>query len=156
LTAEAEKKLKPIPETEREELIKSRLGQGRFRRDLLKVRDRCYVTGLASVGFLRASHIKPWSESTNAERLDPHNGLLLSPNIDMLFDRALISFENDGRILIAADIPRNVVGAFGLEQSFRGEPFHANATKYLSFHRELHRRKLREAKLKRAANNAED
>ena len=79
-----------------------------------------------------------------------------TPNIDLLFDRALISLENDGRILISEDIPRNVFEAFGLERSFREKPFHPNATKYLSFHRHLHRRKLREAKLKRATNNAKD
>src|SRR5665811_1547849 len=76
--------------TEREELLKSRIGQGTFRQSLIKLRRKCYVTGIADERFLRASHIKPWRDSTNQERLDPYNGLLLSPIYDYLFDRAYI------------------------------------------------------------------
>jgi putative restriction endonuclease len=48
-----------------------------------------------------ASHIKPWCESTNEERLNGENGLLLTPSIDHLFDRGFISFEDNGELLIS-------------------------------------------------------
>lgn len=62
---------------------------------------RCAVTGVDNVDWLIASHIKPWRESTNAERVDPHNSLLLTPNYDKLFDKGVISFSpDDGRIIL--------------------------------------------------------
>src|SRR6266446_6519764 len=50
---------------------------------------------------LIASHCKPWRDSTNEERLDGENGLLLTPSIDHLFDRGFIGFENDGNLVIS-------------------------------------------------------
>ncbi|WP_338880761.1 HNH endonuclease [Achromobacter veterisilvae] len=87
--------------TEKVELIKARIGQGVFRQKLLLYWTRCAVTGYQDPGMLVASHIKPWSKSSNAERLDPFNGLILVPNLDRAFDRGLISFENNGRLLIS-------------------------------------------------------
>jgi HNH endonuclease len=62
-------------------LVESRLGQGRFRQDLLSLWSRqCAVTGLGVAELLRASHIKPWRSSDNVERLDQYNGVLLAPH----------------------------------------------------------------------------
>ena len=80
--------------TERDALIRSRIGQGRFRYDLLEMWEgRCCITGLDIDALLRASHIKPWRDSNNAERLDPYNGLLLSPGYDAAFDKGLITLR---------------------------------------------------------------
>ncbi len=57
-----------LPETERESVIKARIGQGVFRKQLLEMWDGCAVTGVKLPDLLRASHIKPWRYSTNAER----------------------------------------------------------------------------------------
>ena len=71
--------------TEKHEFLAKRIGQARFRKMVLaKCGDRCVITG-ATV-FLTAGHIKPWSESTDEERLDPNNGLALSPVYDKAFD----------------------------------------------------------------------
>ena len=51
--------------------------------------------------MLVASHIKPWSSSSNVERLDPFNGLILTPNLDRAFDRGFITFDEDGAILVS-------------------------------------------------------
>ena len=75
-----------IPETMKEQLLKSRQGQGKFRTELGKMENKCRITQVDDPDYLTACHIKPWSKSTNQERLDGNNGLLLSPHIHHLFD----------------------------------------------------------------------
>ncbi|WP_148359062.1 HNH endonuclease [Peribacillus simplex] len=87
--------------TEKEQIIKSRIGQSAFKKALLTVEKRCRLCGVSDERFLVASHIKPWSQSSNHERMDVNNGLLLCPNHDALFDKGYISFESDGTILIS-------------------------------------------------------
>ena len=86
--------------TEKEQLVRARRGQGKFRENVQKHERACRLTGINDARFLIASHIKPWRSSSNAERLDGENGLLLSPNVDFLFDRGFISFADDCRLLI--------------------------------------------------------
>jgi hypothetical protein len=85
-----------------EQLIFARLGQGKFRKALIKEQPTCYVTKFADDRLLVASHIKPWRESSDEERLDPKNGLLLVPQLDRAFDLGMISFSKDGKILISS------------------------------------------------------
>jgi hypothetical protein len=93
-------------ETSRMALIDARLGQGRFRADLIeRWKGACAVTRCALRDVLRASHIKPWKNSSNKERLDSANGFLLSANIDVLFDSGLVTFEDGGRMLVSKLIP---------------------------------------------------
>ncbi len=100
--------------TTREALIDARLGQGKFRQDLIKrFGGACAVTGCSFLPLLRASHIKPWRECTNAERLDPDNGLLLTANLDALFDRGLISFSEKGTLISSKKLPREVLAHLG-------------------------------------------
>ena len=89
-----------LTETEKEYIQKARRGQGQFRMLLLDAYGAtCPVVGITNVELLIASHIKPWNVCTNQERLDPENGILLSALIDRLFDRGLITFYDDGKIL---------------------------------------------------------
>lgn len=62
---------------------------------------KCALCGVTDQRVLIGSHIKPWSSSTNEERLDVNNGLLLCPNHDALFDKHLISFDIQGKIVIS-------------------------------------------------------
>lgn len=85
--------------TERAYLAKARIGQGRFRADVIDGwghGEVCVITGTAVPEMLVASHIKPWRKSSNGERLDWMNGLLLVANADRLFDRHLLSFSRRG------------------------------------------------------------
>lgn len=94
-----------LPDTEKKQLIKTRLGQGQFRQNVIKQwKEACAVTGCNETSILIASHIKPWKVCDNQERLDPYNGLLLSPNVDKLFDMGLISFADNGDIIIWDEI----------------------------------------------------
>lgn len=89
-------------ETERKGLVTSRVGQGAYRKRIIhRWEYKCAVTGFDKLNVLIASHILPWADSDNNQRLDVHNGILLSPTYDALFDRHLISFENTGKIILS-------------------------------------------------------
>jgi hypothetical protein len=88
-----------LTETEKAYIQKARIGQGQFRKLLLEAfRSTCPILGISNPDLLVASHIKPWTACTNHERLDPKNGILLSPLFDKLFDRGLITFAPDSTI----------------------------------------------------------
>lgn len=90
-----------LSQTEKDAMLKIRVGQGWFRQALIKRWGSCAVTQCKDHSMLIASHIKPWSHcTTRAERLSPDNGLLLSPNLDKAFDQGLISFGDNFKILL--------------------------------------------------------
>jgi predicted restriction endonuclease len=60
---------------------------------------RCALTGITEPVLLRASHIVPWADCNDEQRLDVHNGLLLSAFWDAAFDKGLVSFDDNGRPL---------------------------------------------------------
>lgn len=96
---EFEAKIKDLPTTtEAERLVVQRIGQNIFRDRLMDYwQCRCPLTGITDKALLRASHIVPWKDCTSdAERLDVHNGLLLSALWDAAFDRGLVTFNDDG------------------------------------------------------------
>ena len=88
----------------KEQIIQARIGQGYFRDALLRDMPSCPITGIDNPILLIASHIKPWKYANNRERVDPKNGLSLTPTYDKLFDLGLISFENDGTLLISRSL----------------------------------------------------
>jgi len=124
------------PETEKEQLVKARRGQGVFRSRVESVERGCRITGLRLKEHLRASHIKPWRVSTNLERLDGNNGLLLAPHIDYLFDRGFLSFDDKGRILISNLLDRSVLAAWGIDQNANVGRFAAEQLVYLAYHQD--------------------
>lgn len=88
--------------TEKDALVKVRIGQGYFKDKLLmKYHSKCALCGLACKELLVASHIRPWAEAADNERLDVNNGLLLCVTHDALFDKHLISFDQEGHIFIS-------------------------------------------------------
>jgi hypothetical protein len=124
-----------IAETEKERLIAARIGQGDFRKALIDEWHACSVTGCSNHSLLRASHIKPWRDSTNEERLDPKNGLLLTPNLDAAFDRYLITFSENGMILISKHISVEDQRVLGIKPDMR-IPLCLDRKKYLAHHRQ--------------------
>jgi HNH endonuclease len=112
-------------------LIDARLGQGKFREDLMRLWDSaCAVTGCTVPEVLRASHVKP----SNKERLDSQNGLLLGANLDALFDDGLISFEDNGEMLVSDHITAKDRRELGLGRKLRKVPSEL-LTGYLRYHR---------------------
>lgn len=126
----------PIAETTRAALVAARLGQGRYRRELLKRwNDACAVTGCTVQAALRASHCKPWRESSNEERLDPNNGLPLVATLDALFDAGLIAFDGEGEMHVSGVLTAADRGMLGLPMSLRWRPKPPQAA-YLAHHYE--------------------
>jgi len=127
-----------VQETTEKRLVEVRTKQKLFRERLIGVEKGCRLTGIEDLRFLRASHIKPWASSQDDERVDGQNGLLLAPHVDLLFDRGWISFENNGRLLVAQNLPFEVEAPLGLDL-MRGRSCGAFAQRqqsYLSFHRD--------------------
>lgn len=121
--------------TDRDEIRKSRIGQGKFRNELIQHWRVCAVTGLSAQSLLRASHIKPWRDSDNRERLDRFNGLLLAPHLDALFDAGLISFDDSGRILLSTRLSADDRRLLGVNDGFALRSVDQRHKKYLLFHR---------------------
>ncbi|MEZ4422312.1 MAG: HNH endonuclease [Gemmatimonadota bacterium] len=131
-----ESELAAIEETERREIVRARVGQGRFRADLLRVWGECAVTGVDRADLLRASHIKPWRFSSNRERMDRFNGLLLLPQYDHLFDRGYITFHDDGRLEPSPAITSVPADRLGVELRSRLRRVEDRHLPFLEYHRE--------------------
>ena len=134
-------RLRQVPNaTERDALTRARLGQGLFRQRVAEQEPVCRVTGLGRQEFLVASHIKPWRDSNNRERLSGANGLLLSPHVDKLFDRHWISFDGNGALLCEHEAAREALRCWGIEGANLIRPFSREQEGFLETHREALRR----------------
>lgn len=116
--------------------VETRLGQGKYRKDLIALWRKCAVTEFDRVDLLIASHIKPWIESNDSERTDPFNGLLLNPTLDKLFDRGYISFKDDGSLIISPLLGEQDISLLGITRSMKLYKVEAGCLPYLKFHRE--------------------
>lgn len=125
-----------ISETEKEAVVKSRIGQGSFRQRLVEFWHGCSVTNCQTQSLLIASHIRPWRKSDNKQRLDVYNGLLLIPNLDKLFDKGYISFDDKGIIILSDFLPLSEYRLLGVQQGMRLVHIETNHIPYLKFHRE--------------------
>lgn len=126
-----------ISETQRIQLSKARVGQGLFRKQVLLLDPTCRVTGVSDPRLLIASHIKPWRDSSNEERLNGNNGIMLSPHIDALFDAHLISFEDSGDMLVHPTLPDDVLIRWSLRRDTKINRFQPEQVKFLEHHRHL-------------------
>lgn len=124
--------------TEAERLVVQRIGQGIFRDRLLDYWEgRCAITGLAVPELLRASHIKPWADcTTDAERLDVFNGILLAPHLDAAFDRGFISLADDGIVIVSTNLADKDRKVLGLDQPMRAPILVEGHHQYLLWHRQ--------------------
>jgi hypothetical protein len=125
--------------TEAERLVVQRIGQDVFRAALMDYwGGRCPITGITDPALLRASHVVPWAECDDAQRLDVHNGLLLSALWDAAFDAGLVSFADDGTVLAGPVLSSAARIALGIDKARRllslRDAHHAN----LAAHRARH------------------
>ena len=122
--------------SERRQLLSARVGQGVFRDRVERTESGCRVTGILDRRYLRATHLKPWKDADDREKLDGFNGLLLAPHIQQLFDRGQISFADDGTLLISRHLNPYVRKAWGLEQPLAPRAFMPEQRVYLDYHRQ--------------------
>src|SRR5205809_3173044 len=121
--------------TFREQIVRARRGQGVFRANVLLREDSCRVTRVNEPRHLKASHIKPWRDATDAERLDGANGLLLSPHIDHLFDEGYITFSSSQELVIVPEVRDKLLDACGIYAGVRVGDFSREQNAFLECHR---------------------
>jgi hypothetical protein len=128
-----------IVETEKTAIIRARRGQGLFKERVMRIEDRCRVTGVSNPVHLIASHCKPWRDSTNEERLEGENGLLLTPSIDHLFDRGFIGFEGNGNLIVSPVAHGPSLERMGVatDRRINVGAFSAGQKRFLEFHRDM-------------------
>lgn len=122
-----------LSQTEKEAILKARIGQGRFRQNLIEYWGGCAVTGYENKEILIASHIKPWRDADNNERLDKFNGLLLLPNLDKLFDMGYMTFLPNGKAVYSERLSQNDKLLLGVKEGdalLRVDERHKNYLKY--------------------------
>ncbi|SDN62531.1 HNH endonuclease [Bacillus sp. OK048] len=124
-----------LDKTEKETIIKSRIGHSAFKKALLVIEKKCRICGVTDERFLVASHIKPWSESNNLERLDVNNGLLLCPNHDALFDKRYISFDETGQVMIKKSLDDTTKILLNINETMR-IGMNERQQNYMKWHRE--------------------
>lgn len=122
--------------TEREAIIKARVGQGLFRKKLIEYWQGCSISTFSHYDLLIASHIMPWKEANNRQRLDVFNGLLLLPNYDKLFDKGYISFQDNGRIIYSRYIDDSDRRLLNMDNSIHLVRLEDEHKKYLKYHRD--------------------
>jgi hypothetical protein len=139
-----------LEETQREALVQARRGQGIFRANVQSIEHACRVTRVERREHLVASHVKPWRDSSNDERLDGENGLLLTPTIDHLFDKGFISFENYGDLIISPVTDTISLLRMGIatDREINVGPFSEGQRRFLDYHRD---NVLRVAQLRKAS-----
>lgn len=121
--------------TERSGLVVSRVGQGAYRKSIInRWENQCAVTGFNDSRILIASHIHPWKDASNEERLDVSNGILLSPTYDALFDRHLITFDNNGKIILGESVKTSEFEKIGVTGKERISKLSADNIFYLNRH----------------------
>jgi len=138
-----------LADTVRQSVVQARRGQGKFRSNVEEVESACRLTGITNRSLLIASHIRPWRSCESAEqRLDGMNGLLLTPDADLLFDRGFITFENDGDIRVSPRFDQDDLRRLGLgdlawrqlgfsdaQVPWKSKEFSAGQRDYLAYHR---------------------
>ncbi|PYU29206.1 MAG: HNH endonuclease [Acidobacteria bacterium] len=127
-----------IPLTDREAIITARRRQGLFKQRVMAIERFCRITRVDNPTHLRASHCKPWRDSTNDERLNGENGLLLTPSIDHLFDRGFISFQEDGQLIISPVADASSLERMGVptRETVNVGAFSSGQRRFLEYHRD--------------------
>ncbi len=133
---EAYRPLADLDSTVREVTVQARVGQARFRQQLLdRWEYRCSVSGVRIPEILRASHIRRWSDANDRERLDPANGLLLAPQYDALFELRYISFSPEGQLLRARHLESQDLTRLGIQPTDHLRRLPSDTARYLDLHR---------------------
>lgn len=122
-------------ETEKQALVKIRLGHSKLRDEVIKNKYKCEICGLSYNKLLVASHIKPWSKSDDSEKLDFENILLLCSMHDALFDKGLISFDDNGKILISRELGEEEKALVNINEDSCIDINSQKQKDYLKYHR---------------------
>lgn len=131
--------INPKSDGEKEIIIKYRTQQSKFRKGLLNYYGECAVTGCKNERLLIASHIKAFSKCNHYEKYDMGNGLLLISNYDLLFDKYLITFNDEGYVIVSESISDYDLINLGVKKDARlnKNVLSERTIKYISCHRDI-------------------
>jgi hypothetical protein len=124
-----------IGPTTKSQLVKSRRGQGIFKSNVRLNEKACRITGITNIKHLIASHIKPWSESSDTEKLNGCNGLLLAPHVDHLFNNGMIGFSDAGDLIISPKLDKNILSSWKIDEVLNVGKFNEEQKEFLKYHR---------------------
>lgn len=135
--------LESLKGEEKQRYVKTRVNQNFFRAMILSnYEGKCAITRIDISQMLFASHIVPWSQNIE-NRLNPANGICLSAHFDTAFDKGLISFDNNYRLLLNPILKDNQLKAYYTNwfKQFEGVelklPYKAKpGLEFLKWHRE--------------------
>lgn len=119
---------------------RSAVWQGYFKKKLQRLwSNTCSITGYPEIkhknkSFLIAAHIKPYAKCSDKESFDEYNGLLLSPNMDKLFEHGMISIDNDGKIMLSSKLDITIINNMKLNE-IKKINVHEKNKIYLNYHR---------------------
>lgn len=135
-----EKEQQEIEELESEEekktLTRARVGQGKYREELLKLCPFCPITLVSDDRLLIASHIKPWAKSNDFEKTDPLNGFMLTPTFDFMFDRGFLSFTDDKKSILSPFLSKMTYSKIGIsDDKIFSHLLTEGREDYLEYHR---------------------
>ncbi len=136
VTIEDQKEYIETSEKYKEAVVKSRIGQGKYRKDLISYWQGCAVTGTKMHDMLIASHIKPWRDCNYEEAIDKFNGLLLIPTLDKAFDLGYISFDDNGIIMISKDLTDTEIQNLSISKESKITSLDERHNAYLKYHRD--------------------
>jgi hypothetical protein len=117
--------------------VKARRGQGLFKANVRLYESECRVTHVRSIKHLRASHIKPWKDSNDQEKIEGANGLLLAPHVDHLFDRGFISFSRQGGLLVSTQLSLDILDKWAISLPQSVGHFKPEQCEFLEYHQDV-------------------
>lgn len=123
-------------ETEKQALLKIRIGHSELRNRIFNHKKECEICGIKNNKLLIVSHIKPWSKSESCEKLDESNILLLCSMHDALFDKGLITFDDNGKILISSELDEEEQILVNIDADICIEISSERQKTFLKYHRE--------------------
>lgn len=132
-----QKEIENLQDTEEKKILtRARVGQGKYREELLKLCPFCPITLVSDDRLLIASHIKPWAKSNDFEKTDPLNGFMLTPTFDFMFDRGFLSFTDNKKSILSPFLSNMTYSKLGISdgKTFSHLPIEGREN-YLEFHR---------------------
>ena len=125
-----------VDKTEKIIMTRARIGQGKYREELLRLCPFCPITLVSDDRLLIASHIKPWAKSNDIEKIDPLNGFMLTPTFDFMFDRGFLSFTDDKKSILSPFLSKMTYSKLGISDDKIFSHLQTDGREnYLEYHR---------------------
>lgn len=125
-----------VDRTEKIIMTRARIGQGKYREELLRLCPFCPITLVSDDRILIASHIKPWAKSNDVEKIDPLNGFMLTPTFDFMFDRGFLSFTDDKKSILSPFLSKMTYSKLGISDDKIFSHLQTDGREnYLEYHR---------------------